>query len=68
MPVLGIMVDAGVEPIQLAELRWRIAQLDAFDVDRRGLATVVREVFQAAGRTAEVDATDRWLVNAPLSE
>jgi tetratricopeptide (TPR) repeat protein len=58
---LDILVDAGAEPLQVAALRWQVAQLGAGGADRRRLATAARETFQAHGRTAEVAAIDAWL-------
>jgi serine/threonine-protein kinase len=62
---LEILVEAGAEPIRIAELRWQLAQLCMPGADCRGLANQAREVFQAAGRTAEVTAIDRWRIDAP---
>ncbi|TMQ24362.1 MAG: serine/threonine protein kinase [Deltaproteobacteria bacterium] len=62
---LGILVEAGAAAMPIAELRWQIAQICPFNTDCRGLAGQAREVFQAAGRTAEVADIDRWLVDQP---
>jgi serine/threonine protein kinase len=62
---LEILVEAKAEPLQIAELRWQVAQLGFGDLDHRGLATAAREAFQASGRTAEVTEIDAWLSEDP---
>ena len=64
---LEILVEAGAEPIRIAELRWQLAQLCMPGADCRGLANQAREAFQAAGRSTEVAAIDRWLAEAPAT-
>jgi serine/threonine protein kinase len=61
MTALDVLVDAGAAPVQIAELRWQVAQLRSGGVDHRRLATAAREAFEAAGRTAEVAEIDAWL-------
>jgi hypothetical protein len=58
---IDILVDAAADPVQIADLRWQVAQLGVAGTDERGLATAARDAFQAAGRTAEVAEIDRWL-------
>jgi hypothetical protein len=61
MTALDIVLEAGAAPLQIATLRWQIAQLGAGGADHRRLATAAREVFAAHGKTAEVAEIDAWL-------
>jgi hypothetical protein len=64
---LDLLVEAHAEKLQIAALRWQIAQLGAFRVahDHVQLARAAREVFSAAGRADDVAAIDRWLAEQP---
>ncbi len=64
LTVLDLLIEAGAAPVQLAELRWQIAQLRAGAVDHRGLAAAARAAFLAAGRSDAVAAIDAWLGEA----
>jgi eukaryotic-like serine/threonine-protein kinase len=64
---LDILVDAAAEPIQIASLRWQIAQLGFGGLDHRTLATLARDAFRAGGHTAEVADIDAWLSEQPIS-
>jgi hypothetical protein len=58
---IDILADAAADPVEIAELRWQVAQLGVAGTDERGLATAARAALLAAGRTAEVAEIDRWL-------
>jgi hypothetical protein len=60
---LDILIEAGAEPVRIAELQWQVAQLGAGGLDHRRLATAARDAFQVAGRSAEVAEIDRWLAD-----
>jgi hypothetical protein len=58
---LALLDDAGAAPVAIAELRWQLAELCMAGTDCRGHATWARDAFQAAGRTEDAAAIDRWL-------
>jgi hypothetical protein len=64
---LDILVDAGAAPVRIAELRWQVAQVCPLGTDCRALAVAARDAFEAAGRTTEIAAIDRWLIDAPVT-
>jgi hypothetical protein len=58
---IDILAEAAADPVEIAQLRWQVAQLGVPGTDERGLATAARAVLLAAGHTAEVSEIDRWL-------
>jgi hypothetical protein len=58
---IDILAEAAADPVEIALLRWQVAQLGVPGTDERGLATAARAALLAAGHTAEVSEIDRWL-------
>jgi hypothetical protein len=62
---LDILLDAKAEPIQIASLRWQIAQLGFGSHDHRNLASLARDTFRDGGHKTEVADIDAWLSEQP---